>query len=307
MEELLIESSRAEYPAMTPLLQHLLAIPGKRIRPAVLFLSGKLYHYDNRRLLLAAAGVELLHAATLIHDDIVDGSATRRGRPTLHSIFGEGASILAGDYLFAASAAFVSANDSLRVTRVFARTVMEICQGELQELHEASDGNRDVSRYYQRIDRKTAALFAFCCECGGILTKAPVVVVRALRRYGHNLGMAFQIVDDILDFVGTQEEMGKPVGSDLSQGLLTLPAIFFLQNAPPANPVQAYFDQHGVRRQESLAEAVAAVRESPAIDMAYRAAENFVQQATAALDGLPGGSARLCLHQLADFVVARKS
>ena len=180
-----------------------------------------------------AAAVETLHTATLVHDDLIDNALLRRGNPTLNAMWTSAATVLTGDYLFARAAAFAAETESVRVISIFAQTLMTICSGELNQIF-GSDGGQPTATareyYYQRIYSKTASLFAASAEAGALLGEAPQTEAQALRDYGHNLGMAFQIVDDVLDFAGSEGDLGKPIGSDLRQGIITLPTIHFLED-----------------------------------------------------------------------------
>ena len=184
-----------------------------------------------------------LHIATLVHDDTIDKAALRRGQATISHLWGDHAAVLVGDYLFAKSATFVCATENVRVIRLFSETIMHLSRGELQERIGAYDWTTGREDYYQRIQQKTASLFTTAAESGAILSGAPEETVQRFRTFGHCLGMAFQIVDDILDFQGTESEVGKPVGADLAQGVLTLPALLLQERYPYDDPVKAIFEE----------------------------------------------------------------
>jgi geranylgeranyl pyrophosphate synthase len=260
VEERLGSLRRPEYPSLERILESTLGNGGKRIRPALTLLAGLLHDYRLDVLLPMATGVELLHTATLIHDDVVDKADVRRKRPTPFVEWGAGPAILAGDYIFAAAADQVAMTGNNRVIRLFAQTLMTIAQGELNQVFAAHGWQPNREAYLGRIGAKTATLFATAAESGAILGQAPEAEVQAMSAYGHNLGMAFQLVDDILDFVGNEDELGKPVGSDLLQGTLTLPAFWLVECSPHDNPIQRYFEN---KRPEDLDEAIETVRSSP--------------------------------------------
>ncbi|MEX2431402.1 MAG: polyprenyl synthetase family protein, partial [Dehalococcoidia bacterium] len=184
---------------------------GKKVRPVVTLLAGSFHPCDQQILVTMATAVELLHIATLMHDDTVDKADTRRGRATISSLWGNDVAVLLGDYVFATSATFVCDTGNIRVVRRFSQTIMELAQGELAEHFSTHDWDQSVEDYNQRIYNKTASLFCTASESGGVLSGAPEAESRALKEYGYNLGMAFQIMDDVLDFMGTEEELGKPV------------------------------------------------------------------------------------------------
>jgi len=293
-----------DFPRLSKLLEHSLKDGGKRIRPALVLLSGKFYDYDLSYLLPMATAVEILHTATLVHDDAIDNSAVRRGRPTINKVWGEDKAILLGDYLLGKSKELVADTQNLRVIRLFAQTFMTISSGELNQAFSAFNLEQTRQQYLQRISSKTACLLSLATEAGAILSQAPEKSVEALKGYGHNLGIAFQIVDDILDFIGTEEEMGKPVGSDLAQGTLTLPAILLLERYPEDNPVRRLFQNED--RQRNIELAMELVRNSSITEECYAVASDYCAQACHNLSLLPDNASRRSLIKLADYVVKRR-
>jgi geranylgeranyl pyrophosphate synthase len=298
-------ADEVDVPLLGDLLRHVLRGKGKLLRPALAFLSARFYEYPVERLVRLAAAVELLHTASLIHDDLVDGSTTRRGLPTLHMMASPKVTVLVGDYLFARSAALATSTESLDVMALFARTLTSICNGELREIGDSPDSSRNIDRYYQRIQGKTASLFVAATEGGGILSKAPALAIQGLSDYGLNLGMAFQIADDVLDFVGTEDELGKPVGSDLRQGTLTLPAIWLLDHRPAESVLTRVIASENPD-DDMVREAVALVVESPAVKFAQDQAEAFADMAKQSLQILPDGPSKQSLVDLADYAVRRR-
>lgn len=304
--------ARVEYPLLDNILHQLFLGGGKRLRPALVFLAGQFYNYNVKQLLWVATAVEVLHTATLVHDDLIDNSLMRRGNPTVNSIWHGGIVVLVGDYLFARAAELASQTDNIAAGKLFANTLATICDGQLREFFTARTWQQDQATYYRKIYSKTASLFATSTEMGAIISEAPPAARQALRDYGEAFGMAFQIVDDILDFIGTEEELGKPVGNDLRQGTLTLPAIYYLQMHPSnsgsdqTNPVQRAFEtEHN--REAHVNAAIQAIRSSPeVIEACYRDAQGFVEKAHQALLRLPDKPASPALHDLADYIVRRR-
>ena len=305
--ERLIDSvgDEVDVPLLGQLIRHVLQTKGKRMRPTLAFLSARFGRYPVERLSLLGSAVELLHTASLIHDDLVDDSATRRGIVTLHRIANAKASVLVGDYLFAKSAALATATNSLEVMALFARTLMAICDGELREMSNASSDDRTLDQYYRRIEGKTASLFVAATEGGAILSEIGERGELAMREYGLNLGLAFQIADDILDFVGTEDELGKPVGGDLRQGTLTLPSLYALAELPGGPALRSVVESERPS-DELVAEAVTYVAGSPAIPFAWGEAAAFAERAKQALACLPDGEAKRDLEQMADRAVRRR-
>ncbi|MGQ9572498.1 MAG: polyprenyl synthetase family protein [Dehalococcoidia bacterium] len=305
VEEAIDSLRDVDFPAMVEMLNVVLAGGGKRLRPALALLAGKFGRYDLRVLVPLAASIELLHTATLVHDDVIDNAATRRGRPTVNSMFRNTTTIMLGDYMFAHAADFVARTGNIRVIRIFAQTLKAITRGEIGQDMAAFDPRQTVRHYLQRISGKTASLFAAACEGGAAVVGAAEERVQALREYGQNLGMAFQIVDDILDFVGDEDEMGKPVGSDLMQGTLTLPSLLLMERYPEDNPIEKLFGRQ--RRHEYLKQAVKMIRESDIPQESYQMAETFAKEAQKALAALPRNAARRTLSNLLTYILERRS
>jgi geranylgeranyl pyrophosphate synthase len=295
-----------DLPILGQMLDQVLAGEGKRMRPALALLAGHYQEYNLEHLVPLAASVELLHTATLVHDDVIDMASTRRGRATANSIYDNAASVMLGDFMFAHAADFVARTGNVRVIRLFSRTLMHMAKGELDQDVSAYDWSRGVRDYMRRISGKTASLVATACEGGAIISEAPEEWVAALRDYGQNLGMAFQIVDDLLDFVGDEERMGKPAGSDLMQGTLTLPSLLLMESSPRDNPIKRLF-QARRGRDEKLALAIRAVRESGAIERSRNIAQDHAGRAVAALDPLPVNETTRTLVDLAGYVLGRES
>jgi geranylgeranyl pyrophosphate synthase len=293
-----------DYAPLAEMLDIVLAGGGKLLRPALTLLSGRFGTYDLDLLVPLAASVELLHTASLVHDDVIDNASTRRGRPTANSTFHNSTTVMLGDYMFAHAAHQVALTGNIRVIRLFSETLMRMTKGEIGQDLNAYDSRQTIRDYLGRIAGKTASLFATACEGGAVVAGESEEWVEALRDYGYNLGMAFQIVDDILDFTGDEAEMGKPVGSDLMQGTLTLPALLLMEREPGDNPVQKYFDRP---RKENLARAVQAVRDSDISDESYEMARGFSAGAHDALSVLPHNPAHEALYDLANHILERRS
>ena len=289
---------------LTELLTHSLKGGGKRIRPALTLLSGKFYNYDLDCLLPMATAVEIMHTATLIHDDAIDKSPVRRGRPTINRVWDNEKAILLGDYLIAKSGALVVTTRNQRVMKLLDQTLMTITGGELAQSFSAFNPEQTRQHYLHRIISKTASLFSLVTESGAILSQAPAKSAKILKEYGHNLGIAFQIVDDIMDFAGTEKEMGKPVGSDLAQGTLTLPAMLLLERYPEDNPVRKVFQNRG--GQENIRQAIELVRSSSIVPECYKVASDYCAKACRNLKLLPDTASRQSLIDLADYVVERR-
>ncbi len=298
------ESIRVDFEPLANVFQGLIGSGGKRIRPALAILSTKFHPTDPEKVYMAAVAAELVHAATLIHDDLIDKSPLRRGSPTINSRWSGTATVLAGDFLLARAADIAANLDNIRVMHIFARTLMTICDGEIRQDFGGLSWPPDRVAYYRHIDSKTASLFVAATEAGAILSGAPEEEVTALRDFGHNLGRAFQIVDDILDFTADQSALGKPVGSDLRQGTLTAPVFYYIeQGAHRAEVEDALLNED--QNSAEMNRLIEAIRNSPAIAASQQEARQFVRQAQHSLAILPDGVYRRALMDLSSYVVER--
>lgn len=298
MEERLRESVRIEFAPLMDVFELLIGSGGKRFRPALAILASKFHPVDQSKVVTLAVATELTHAATLIHDDLIDKSPVRRGSPTINSRWSGTATVLAGDFLLARAADIAASIDDLRVMKIFARTLMIICEGEIRQDFAGANWPPNRDEYYRHIQSKTASLFAAATEGGAVLSHCSEEEIAAMRAYGLNLGMAFQIVDDILDFTAEQTNLGKPVGSDLRQGTFTLPVFYYIEQ-----------DGRGVQAAEliktNIENLIQAIRTSPAIEASKAEARQFVKTAQDALTIFPDNVYRRALWNLADYVIER--
>jgi geranylgeranyl pyrophosphate synthase len=277
---------------------------GKCIRPALVILVGRLFSTQAASFQKLAAAVEVLHTATLIHDDLIDGAVLRRGRETLHASWPNGVAVLVGDALLAQTAALVAALDRPQILGVFAAALRAMSAGEIEQLLSVGKARYSREGYYRRIEAKTAALCAAATEMASVLAGAGEARTAALRRFGRELGVAFQIADDVLDFTGDEAQLGKPVGSDLRQGLVTLPTICHLERTGSDAAVEAVLA--GQQDEARVQAAIEAIRASGAVDAALEEARSHARQAREALAGVPNNDSRRTLLALADYVVERR-
>ena len=286
------------------LLDYILSSGGKRVRPAITLLASDFYPHDQDNSVTMAAATELLHLATLIHDDTVDNAEVRRGRATISNIWGKNLAVLLGDYVFAASATFVCDTNNIRVIHRFSQTIMELASGEIAELFNCFNPQQAREQYYDRIFRKTASLFRTAAETGAVLSGAPEPQIQALNSYGYNMGMAFQIVDDLLDFQGDPDELGKPVGNDLRQGVLTLPSIMLLERSPNDNPITSLFETRDPDR--FLQPALDLINNSEILKDCNTEVQKYCAAAANDLQGLPECDALRSLKDLTEYVWYRR-
>jgi len=303
VEDKLKSVSQVDFPYLSQLLNYSLESTGKKIRPVLTLFSGKFYDYNLDYLIPMATAVEILHTATLVHDDAIDNSEVRRGRATVNKLWGDENAVLLGDYLFAEAGALTASTHNLRAIKLFAETLKTISSGELNQASNAFNLKQSRREYLQRISKKTASLFTMSTESGAALSQAPEESIQILIEYGYNLGIAFQIVDDVLDFIGTEEELGKPTGSDLAQGTLTLPAIFVLERYPEDNPVKRLFEHRD--KTENIKQAIELIGNSSIIQECYQVASDYCARACGNLKLLPDSTSRQSLSELADYIVSR--
>lgn len=279
---------------------------GKRVRPAVLLMAARLSGYTGDRAVLYAAVVEFIHTATLVHDDIIDGADMRRGRLAAHSRWGNDITVLLGDYLYIKSMALALTHDSLDLVRLLCDVTLRMIEGELYQLTKAGDVDIAEEEHFEIIRRKTAFLFGGCAQIGGLLGQVGPEREAALREYGFNLGVAFQLVDDLLDYTADQEALGKPVGGDLREGKVTLPIIFLRQRAGDAayGLVRTIVGDRAVTS-EQWREVLRLLKESRATELAYERAVEYADRAKQCLAVFPPSRERDALMALPDYVLAR--
>ncbi len=294
-----------EIPLLQSILQSILLAPAKRLRPALVVLACDLLGVAGDAPVRLAAGTEVLHSATLVHDDIVDAANARRGRPTAHVQWSERAAVLAGDFLFATSADLVAQLDRPRIVRLFAHTIHRISRSEFISPTGEGDLATVYEQYLAKIGDKTASLFALGCDAAAELADPPDEQRHALHEYGWSLGVAFQMADDILDVVGDTAETGKPVGGDLRAGALTLPVILHLLGDSADDAIVRRVVNGVATEAADVQAALASLRESGAIAESRRIASERADRARAALGRLPPGAALDALHGLVDYATDR--
>jgi octaprenyl-diphosphate synthase len=284
--------------------EHIIGGGGKRLRPMLVLLAAQAAGYRGRDHVLLAAVVEFIHTATLLHDDVVDESDLRRGRKTANALWGNAASVLVGDFLYSRSFQMMVEADDMRVMRLLADTTNQIAEGEVLQLLNIHNPDTDEAAYLRVIERKTAVLFAAATRLGGLLADVPKAQEQALADFGLNLGFAFQIADDVLDYVSDAGTLGKNIGDDLAEGKATLPLIYAIERAAPAQAasLKRAIETGGL---DSLDNIVAAIRDSGALERSQQKAQTYADAAKAALSTLPQSPARTALAVLVDYALQR--
>lgn len=276
---------------------------GKRLRPAIVLLFAHMCHADRDKALATAAAVEMLHTATLVHDDLIDHAQMRRGIETLNAHWPTPATVLTGDIVFALAAKLIAKSENPTLVQRFAETLEVICTGELDQLFGRHQGLPTLEAYYDRIFAKTGSLFALCAQSGPILAGCDSQLVEQAHRFGALLGQAFQIADDVLDFVGDPHTMGKPVGSDLREGIITLPVLEYVKSHPDDHRVRAILDDRG---DDDMMDAfIEAIRASQAPEQAMARAREHAEEALSLIQAYPESPHRMAIAEIVAFAVHR--
>ncbi|WP_107838559.1 heptaprenyl diphosphate synthase component II [Metasolibacillus meyeri] len=283
---------------------HLLQAGGKRIRPVFVLLSAKFGDYQIERMKHIAVPLELIHMASLVHDDVIDDSNMRRGRRTVKAQWNNRVAMFTGDFIFARALEYVTIIDNPRAHQILARTMVEICNGEIIQIEDKFRMDQHIKDYFRRIKRKTALLIESSCELGAVVGGVDEQNIRRLKRYGYFVGMSFQIIDDILDFTATDKELGKPAGSDLLQGNITLPMLLLKDDTT----MQPYLEKvmAGTLTEEERLKMLQYVRRSDAIKQATAVSDKYLQKALKEVAALPNHPMKKKLRDVALFIGKRK-
>ncbi len=290
-------------PSLSTTTAYFLERSGKRIRPLITILTAKLGKADKDIVVKVAAALELIHLGSLVHDDVVDEADLRRGRPSVNSRFGNTSAVLLGDFFFARALGLAS-EVGLEAVQVVSSVIGNLVEGELDQLERRFDTHITVDDYFARIKRKTALFLAECCRMGGLFSLGNPLSPDKLYQYGLNLGLAYQVKDDLLDFSGEPDQLGKPVMLDLQQGVITLPVIHALEHHPRRDEISAWIRSESTEKWEQIGQCLAETR---SLQYAERRARQLIRQAKRQLDGVPDQDAKTALLFLADFVLSRVS
>ena len=302
VEEKMISYSSGYHPDLKAALDHLMAAGGKRVRPIISLLMGTMLGADEEKLISLGASIELLHTATLVHDDLIDGALLRRGNPTLNSHWTPAATVLTGDHMFAQAARLAAEIGSTEAMSIFAETLSIIVNGEISQLFGKSKlPSRE--EYYFRIYEKTGSLFALSAKAAAMISPADRKFIQPAENYGKEIGNAFQIVDDVLDFTGDQERVGKPIGNDLRQGIPTLPAILYGEQYPDDDVLLACLN--GTVTEQEADDLIHRINESGVIEQALEEASLCVENAVLSLTDFPEGREKDALEKFGRILLNR--
>ncbi|MFD1955731.1 polyprenyl synthetase family protein [Paenibacillus thailandensis] len=306
IEQELIRSASNEQELLNEASLHLVKAGGKRLRPVFVLLSGKFGDYDLQVLKKVAVPLEMIHMSSLVHDDVIDDAGTRRGQVTVNSKWDNRIAMYTGDFIFGKALKIAAELQNPVIHQYLSKAMLQMTIGEMEQIRDFFNTEQNVRHYLLRIRRKTALLIAICCLLGALAANADRNTAFRLYRYGYNVGMAFQIRDDLLDLLGTEKQLGKPPGSDIRQGNITLPVICALRQdgvrEPLLKEIEAIRDSNGGA---DTKRAIELIRSSAGIDEADRLADRFIAKALEALDGVPAIPAKKHLTDIAYFVNKR--
>jgi heptaprenyl diphosphate synthase len=303
IEKELEASIQAEAAVLRQASLHLLQSGGKRIRPVFVLLGAKFGNYDIHLVKNVAVSLELIHTASLIHDDVVDDSYLRRGSETIKSRWDNRVAMYTGDYIFAQALEVMGRVNNPEAHQILAHTMVELCIGEIEQIKDKYNYSQNSRTYFRRIKRKTALLIASSCQLGALTSGVEKDVCEKLFKFGYYVGMSYQITDDILDFTGSEKELGKPAGGDLHQGNITLPVLFAMENPTLRKRITAV---HENSSHEELQTIISAIKTSGAIEKAVNVSDLYLKKAFAELETMPNIPAKKALSEIAKNIGKRK-
>jgi len=303
IEKELEETIQAESQLLRQASLHLLKAGGKRIRPVFVLLGGKFGNYDINVIKNVAVSLELIHMASLVHDDVIDDAELRRGQPTIKAKWDNRIAMYTGDYIFARALELMTKIDNPLAHQILSDTIVELSVGEIEQIKDKYNFEQNLRNYLLRIKRKTALLIAASCQLGAVVSGVPEKDHRKLYRFGYYVGMSFQITDDVLDFTGTEKELGKPAGGDLLQGNITLPVLYAMEDEQIRTKIMSVHEN--MDRQE-LDEILKMIQGSGAIEKSLNLSDRYLDKALSILGELPPNKAKKSLQDIAKFIGKRK-
>lgn len=305
VEKELEEALYATHPIMLEASRQLLRAGGKRLRPVFVLLASKFGHYNYEKIKDVAVALELIHTASLVHDDVIDDADVRRGKPTVKAKWGNQTAIYTGDFILAVALNRITTIESNEAHQILSKTINEVTIGEIEQIQDQFNWNQTFRDYLRRIRRKTALLIAASCHLGALVSGAKKSVQTRLARFGYYVGMSFQITDDILDFVGTKKQLGKPAGGDLKQGIVTLPALFAFSNKQLKDEIINHFSGYSIS-DKNLKAVLDVINHSGAIESSEKVSDYYLRKAKDELSHLPNTVERESLLEIAEYIGERK-
>jgi heptaprenyl diphosphate synthase len=281
----------------------LLQAGGKRIRPIFVLLGANFGNYEIEKIKYLAVALELIHMASLVHDDVIDDSDLRRGKPTVKAQWDNRVAMYTGDYLFARSLEYMTKLENVEIHKVLSNTIIEVCVGEMVQMKDKYRFDQNLRDYLRRIKRKTALLIAASCQLGAVAAGAPKDVCKKLYQFGYNVGMSYQIIDDILDFTGTEKQLGKPAGGDLLQGNITLPVLYAMEKPGLRETICSVNEKTS---QQVIKEIIEQIKQTDAIERSNKLSQRYLERALKIMDDLPDNRAKKSLKDIAKYIGKRK-
>lgn len=308
IENSLTETIEAEHPILREASLQLLRAGGKRIRPVFVLLSAQFGNYKQNieQIKSVAVALELIHMATLVHDDVVDDAELRRGKPTIKHLYGNRVAMYTGDYILARALEVITTVSVPDVHHSLSKTLVKVVEGEIAQIEDKYNVEQDLKKYLKRIKRKTALLIATSCKLGAIASGAPSQQANQLYRYGYNVGMSFQIIDDILDFTASPEELGKPTGSDLIQGNITLPTLFAMKDPDFLHEIKEVFKYEKEINEVDMQNILHLLHKTDAIEKSYQLSNLYLQKALQSIKPLQNNRAKKTLQTIANIIGKRR-
>ncbi|MGD6944027.1 heptaprenyl diphosphate synthase component II [Cytobacillus gottheilii] len=303
IEEALENAIQAQSPLLHQASLHLLQAGGKRLRPVFVLLAGKFGDYDINKMKDVAVSLELIHMASLVHDDVIDDAELRRGQLTIKAKWDNRIAMYTGDYIFARALELISNIDKPYAHQILSNTLVELCIGEIEQIKDKYNFDQNLRSYLRRIKRKTAILIAVSCQLGAIAADVEEELHKKLYKIGYYIGMSYQIIDDVLDFIGTEQELGKPAGGDLLQGNITLPALFASENKQ-IHDKMINVSEHTTR--EQIQEIITLIKNSGAIERSLKVSDQYLQKALVLIDELPTNRSKRAFRDLVRVIGKRR-
>jgi heptaprenyl diphosphate synthase len=303
IEKELQETIKSEHPLLQEASLHTLQAGGKRLRPVFVLLAGKFGQYELDSIKNVAVALELIHMASLVHDDVIDDAELRRGKPTIKAKWDNRIAMYTGDYIFARSLELITQIHKPEAHKILSHTIVEVSLGEIEQIRDKYNFEQHLKTYLRRIKRKTALLIASSCQLGAITSGAPREIHQKLFLFGYYVGMAFQITDDILDFTSTEKELGKPAGSDLRQGNITLPVLFAMKDHHLRSEIVKVHEHMDNLVLQSI---ISQIKNSGSIEKSIQYSDWYLQKALVIIRDLPSNPAKLALTNIAKYIGKRK-
>ncbi|WP_164668760.1 heptaprenyl diphosphate synthase component II [Virgibacillus doumboii] len=307
IEDALNDAIQADHAILREASTQLLQAGGKRIRPVFVLLSGQFGNYDIDRIKKVAVSLELIHMASLVHDDVIDDAELRRGKPTIKQLYGNRVAMYTGDYILASALEHITTLTKPSAHRVLSNTMVQLTLGEIEQIKDKYNWDQNLRNYLRRIKRKTALLIATSCKLGAIATDVPERDAERLFEYGYYIGMSYQIIDDILDFTASESELGKPAGNDLLQGNITLPVLFAMKEEQFNQLLRKTFADPDNVSKEEMNHLIEQLIQTNAIEASYKVSDHYLEKALRSLDSIPNNKPKQTLQSIAKYIGKRRS